>query len=77
MLWSDIVARTTWRWARSVVSISKTRINKVVGRFVAQNGGIVIRHRELGKNVGLYLRSDGVRLSEVGIDLWLWVYRKG
>lgn len=72
VVWSDIVARTTWRWARSMASINKTRIrvNKVVGRFVRQNGGIVIRHRELETNVGLYLRRDGVHLSDVGIDLW-------
>ncbi|XP_077349185.1 uncharacterized protein LOC143997444 isoform X1 [Lithobates pipiens] len=72
LLWSDIVARTQWRWARSVASIQKTRIrvNKVVGRFVIQNGGLVIRHRELESNVGLYLRGDGVHLTDVGIDLW-------
>ncbi|XP_077319008.1 uncharacterized protein LOC143974648 [Lithobates pipiens] len=72
LLWSDIVARTRWRWARSVASIQKTRIrvNKVVGRFVVKNGGLVIRHRELESNVGLYLRRDGVHLTDVGIDLW-------
>lgn len=65
LVWSDIVARTTWRWAMSIASINKTRIrvNKVVGKFVVQNGGIVIRHRELEVNVGLYLRKDGVHLT--------------
>lgn len=45
--------------ARSVARINKAciRVNKVVGRFVAQNGGMVIRHVELETNVGLYLRS--------------------
>lgn len=35
LLWSDIVARTMWRMARSVARINKARIrvNKVVGRF--------------------------------------------
>lgn len=72
IVWSDIVARTNWRLARSVDRLNKTRIkvNKRVGQFVIRNGGLVVRHRELEKDVGLYLRRDGVHLSEVGIDLW-------
>lgn len=79
LLWSDIVARTTWRRDRSVAQINKTRIriNKVVGRFVAQNGGMVIRHRALETNVGLYLWRDGVQLSDVGTDLWTMGLQEG
>lgn len=36
VLWSDIVARTTWGLARSVDRINKgcNKVNKMVGRFV-------------------------------------------
>lgn len=79
LLWSDIVARTSWRNARSVVRINKARIrvNKVVGRFLVQQGGMVIRHRELKINVGLYLRRDGAHLTDVGTDLWTMGLQEG
>lgn len=72
VVWSNIVARTTWRLVQSVDRINKAHINvnKMVGRFVIQNRGLVIRHRELEKDTGLYLRRDGVHLSAVGTDLW-------
>ena len=73
IVWSDIVARTTWRMARSVDRVNKGRIkvNKVLGRFVAKHGGLVVRHRELELNLGLYLLRDGVHLTDVGTDLWV------
>lgn len=72
IVWSDIVARTSWRMARSVPRINKARIkvNKAIGKFVVNNGGLVVRHTELEVNVGMYLRGDGVHLTAVGIDLW-------
>ncbi|XP_072284117.1 uncharacterized protein [Pyxicephalus adspersus] len=70
--WSDIVARTNWRGARSVEKINKARIkvNKEVGRFVVRNGGIVIRHRELEEETRKYLCRDGVHLNAIGTDKW-------
>lgn len=43
LLWSDIVARTSWRAARSVNRLNRVqvKVNKEVERFVGQNG---IRH---------------------------------
>lgn len=72
LVWSDIVARTVWRGARSVDRINKARIkiNKEVGRFFTRNGGFVVRHRELEVDTWRYLRGDGVHLNAVGIDLW-------
>lgn len=79
IVWSDIVARKSWRLARSVDRLNKTRIkvNKRVGQFIIRNGGLVVRHQELEKDVGLYLRGDGVHLSDVGIDLWALGLQEG
>lgn len=59
--------------ARSVDKINKARVkvNKAVAKFVAHNGGLVVRHCELEGEYGLYLRGDGVHLSAVGIDMWV------
>lgn len=73
VVWSDMVARTSWRLAAvSVAWVNKTRIkvNKVVAKFFVRNGGLAIRHRDLEKETWLLLRGDGVHLSAVGIDLW-------
>lgn len=49
IVWSNIVARTTWRLARSVERINKARkkVNMYISRFVVRNGGLAIRHSEL------------------------------
>lgn len=57
---SDIVARLSWRGARSVDKLNKARskVNKEVGRFIARNGGVVVRHFELEIDTWRYLRRD-------------------
>ncbi|XP_040296291.1 uncharacterized protein LOC121008068 [Bufo bufo] len=71
-VWSDIVPRKVWRGARSVESLNKARIkvNRAVGRFMARNGGVVVRHEVLEKGEGAFWRADGVHLNAVGTDLW-------
>ena len=73
VVWSDIVARTAWRMARSVAGINRARrkINRDVAKFVVRNGGLVVRHMELEEETWRYLRGDGVHLSPVGIDMWV------
>ena len=63
--------------ARSVDRVNKGRVNKVLGRFVAKHGGLVVRHRELELNVGLYLLMDGVHLTDVDTDLWVLGVQEG
>lgn len=57
IVWSDMVVRTAWRMTRSVERVNKSsiKVNKVVGRFVSRNGGLVIRHAELEVNVGFFI----------------------
>lgn len=49
IVWSDIVAHTQWRWARSVKGINKARVKvtREVVRFLMHNGGLAVRHHEL------------------------------
>lgn len=72
IVWSDMVARRSWRMARSVAGVNRARrkINREVSKFVVNNGGLAIRHMELEFETWRYLRADGVHLNEVGIDLW-------
>lgn len=72
IVWSDIVVRMSWQGARSVENSNKARIkvNKEVGRFIARNGGVVVRHAELEIDTWLYLRGDRVHLNGVGIHSW-------
>ncbi|XP_056403629.1 NXPE family member 4-like [Hyla sarda] len=68
-----MVARQKWRQARSVVAINKARIkvNKAVSKFVARNGGLVARHRDLEEGGADFVASDGIHLNGMGMDLWL------
>ncbi|XP_040216656.1 uncharacterized protein LOC120946033 [Rana temporaria] len=72
IVWSDVVARMAWREARSLERLDKARIkvNREVGRFVVQQGGIAVRHSDLEVETWRYLRGDGVHLNPIGIDLW-------
>lgn len=74
IVWSDIVARTTWRLARSVDKVNGARkmVNKEVSGFVVRNGGLAIRHMVLEVDTWRYLRRDGVHLNDVGFGNTGW-----
>ncbi|XP_077314597.1 uncharacterized protein LOC143996435 isoform X2 [Lithobates pipiens] len=71
-IWSDIVARTAWRLARSVAGLNRARVkvNKAVAKFFVRNGGLAVRHRDLEEETWRFLRSDGVHLNAIGLDIW-------
>lgn len=73
VVWSDIIGRTSWRFARSVEKLNKARIkiNKEMRRFVMCNGGFVVRHHDLKVDTWRYLQSYGVHLNAIGTDLWI------
>lgn len=79
VIWSDIVARRTWREARSVERVNKARVkvNQEVGRFVKRNGGIVVRHKELEGSEMEFVDNDGVHLTPIGMDLWTLNLQEG
>lgn len=71
-VWSDIVARTAWRLARSVAGLNRARVkvNKAVTKFFVRNRGLAVHHRELEEETCRFLRSDGVHLNAIDLDLW-------
>lgn len=72
IVWSDIIARTAWRLARSVERVNKARkkINRDVSGFVVMNGGAGNQTFGAGVETWRYLRGDGVHLNSVGINMW-------
>lgn len=79
LVWSEMVARLAWRGARSVAGLNRARakLNRAVSRFVARNGGLVVRHKELEEADPELLRSDGVHLNAIGLDLWTLGLQEG
>lgn len=72
LVWSDIVARLTWRGARSVPGLNRARakLNRSISRFVARIGGLVIRHRELELPDPELIKDDKTHLNPIGTDIW-------
>lgn len=71
LVWSDIVAKSAWRMARSMDKLSKAQIkvNKEVATFFVMNGGLAVRHLKLEGDNWIYSRGDGVYLNAIGIDM--------
>lgn len=79
LIWSDIVARKVWRHARSPQGLNRARakLNMAVGRFIARNGGVSVRHRDLESiDDGFYL-DDGIHLNGLGYDIWMLGLQEG
>ncbi|XP_069801958.1 uncharacterized protein [Dendropsophus ebraccatus] len=73
LVWSEVVPRVVWQYARDPLAIERSRqtLNARMSRFVRSRSGVVVRHRQLeGDNRGL-MSSDGVHLSEIGHDIFL------
>lgn len=79
LVWSDIVARRIWRHARSPSGLNKARakLNRSIGRFIARNGGIVVRHKELEVVDDKLLSTDGAHLNPIGMDIWMLGLQEG
>ncbi|XP_075423315.1 uncharacterized protein LOC142464074 isoform X2 [Ascaphus truei] len=72
LVWSEIICRLVWKGARIPGRVNKTRkrLNRMVGNFVVQCGGWVIRHPQFSFKLGGWFREDGVQLSDVGVDMF-------
>lgn len=79
LVWSDIVARRVWRHARSPSGLNKARakLNRSIGRFIARNGGIVVRHKDLEIVDDSLFWTDGEHLNFIGLDIWMLGIQEG
>ena len=74
ILWSNITPRLAWRGSGRTDAVNKARrgVNKVVRRGVCGGGlGSVIYHHRIHVSNPESFRSDGVHLSEAGLELFL------
>ncbi|OCT67044.1 hypothetical protein XELAEV_18038326mg [Xenopus laevis] len=71
-VWSEIMSRITWRWARDMAAMERSRqkLNKLLSAFIRQSGGIVVRHKVLESRLPGYFSADEVHLSAVGTDIF-------
>lgn len=72
-MWSDIVTHRVWGQTRPPQGLNKARVklNKVVSRFVARNGGLVVRHKDLELLDNGLLRPDSAHLNAIDLDIWM------
>ncbi|CAH2329872.1 Hypothetical predicted protein, partial [Pelobates cultripes] len=70
VVWSEMVPRLCWRYARDEKAVSRCRgkVNRTMAVFIRRLGGVVVRHRELEERLPGYFRDDGVHLSD--LDKW-------
>ncbi|KAM8945982.1 interleukin-17C [Pelodytes ibericus] len=55
----------------------RVKVNKHISKFVLSVGGIAIRHRVFERDAAIYFRSDGVHITEVGLDLFNLALQEG
>lgn len=73
LVWSEVVPRVIWGGARNHKAIERScrLLNMRVSRHVRINGGVVVRHSQLEGNNRELMRSDGVHLTDIGLDIFL------
>ncbi|XP_053305752.1 uncharacterized protein LOC128468000 [Spea bombifrons] len=79
VVWSEIVPRLNWRHARDHEAVARCRgkVNKLVASFTKKMHGVVVRHQELEKLLPGYFQSDGVHLTDIGIDILIFGFQEG
>ncbi|OCU00392.1 hypothetical protein XELAEV_18006166mg, partial [Xenopus laevis] len=72
IVWSEMVGRLVWRWARDrdAMERSRQKLNKLLSAFIRHSGGIVGRHKVLESCMPGHYCRDGVHLSAVGTDIF-------
>ncbi|KAM3936568.1 uncharacterized protein RB166_008366 [Leptodactylus fuscus] len=73
LVWSEMISRVTWQGARDAAAVEKARrtVNARLSRFVRSKGWVVVRHRQLEGDNRRLMRSDGVHLNDIGLDIFL------
>ncbi|XP_077137893.1 uncharacterized protein LOC143804036 [Ranitomeya variabilis] len=73
LVWSEMVPRAVWHGAKDPRGLERSRkkVNLKVARFVKSKFGIVVRHHQLEGDQSGLLRSDGIHLTNIGLDIFL------
>ena len=73
LVWSCLLERQHWRGAVSPekVDLARRKVCKAASRFIISVGGAVVRHPDISHKIPALYRTDGVHLSDWGMDLWL------
>lgn len=73
IVWSDLTARLSYRYARDHAKVDKTRkaLNNKIHVTVCQLGGSFIRHPAINRDAPNLFRPDGVHLRDCGNDILL------
>ncbi|XP_029473251.1 uncharacterized protein LOC115099651 [Rhinatrema bivittatum] len=67
--WSDIILRLKFvEWTLWRTGVKK--LNKQIGKWLEGQGGFWVTHEWAWEVIPGYFRSDGIHLSDVGIDLF-------
>jgi lysophospholipase L1-like esterase len=74
LIWSQILPRIFWRYSQNSRALNRAaaRINHYAAWICIQAGGGYIRYPELAWNEPMMFREDGVHLSDIGNELFLF-----
>ncbi|XP_015261064.1 PREDICTED: uncharacterized protein LOC107105578 [Gekko japonicus] len=77
--WSDLLERREWPAATTAEKgdLVRRNVTAAAGRLIEATGGVVIRHPDINFKQTALFRSDGINLSEWGMDIWLHSIRYG
>lgn len=79
IIWSAIVPRFEWRHAWDPRAMHKARrnANREIGRALQRGLGLYLPHPDIGLGYPELYRTDGVHLSEAGLDRFLHNIQQG
>ena len=74
LIWSQILPRISWRYSQNSRALNRAaaRINNYAAWICIQAGGGYIRDPELAWNETMVFCEDGVHLSDIGNELFLF-----
>ena len=68
LFFSEIFPRLVW--SRTPFERVRKRLNRAIAKFMPTIGGLSFRHVDLEGGIAGLFRSDGVHLSEIGLDIF-------
>ena len=74
LIWSQILPRISWRYSQNSRALNRAaaRINNYAACICIQVGGCYIKYPALAWNEPMMFCEDGVHLSDIGNELFLF-----